>query len=119
MATESQLLVVALVEAHPVLTHLLDDHVAEFEGELLPYLVLADIARWAQSTYPLDPQAVGEVVDWLEEQFDAVAATEQNLIALGFVEEVPYPPEGAPLLLRLGPTLTRVAHEIGILPGPG
>lgn len=35
--------------------------------------------------------------------------------ALGFVEAIPFPPEGEALLRRLGPELAAVARELGIL----
>lgn len=114
--TDSQDLAARLVETFPVLQPHMDEHLQDMKGELLPYLLMADIARWAQATMASDPQLVGDVVDWLEREFDAAAPPEQDLIGLGFVETIPFPPEGAPLLLRLGPSLTRVAREIGILP---
>lgn len=90
-------------------------HLADQEGELLPYLFMADVARWAQATYPSDPGLVGEIVDWLEREFVQASAAEKDLIGLGFVETIPYPPEGNALLLRLGPKLTQVARDLGLV----
>lgn len=42
------------------------------------------------------------VVTWLEEQYAVAAPPERDLIALGFVEAIPFPPES-------------VARELGIL----
>ncbi|UFN46402.1 contact-dependent growth inhibition system immunity protein [Nocardioides okcheonensis] len=114
--TTSQDLAKRLTSEFASLRPLMEAHLGEQENELLPYLLIADIARWAHATMAVDPQLVGDVVDWLEREFDAAAPPEQDLIGLGFVETIPFPPEGAPLLLRLGPSLTRVAREIGILP---
>ncbi|NPD03761.1 hypothetical protein HN031_03565 [Nocardioides sp. zg-1308] len=97
----------------------MDEHLADQEGELLPYLLLADVARWAQATYASQPQAVGDVVDWLEVEYVRAEPAEKDLIGLGFVEAIPYRPEGAPLLARLGPELTQVADDLGLLTHPG
>lgn len=113
--TLSQDLARRLVVDVPEVEPLMQTHLADQEGELLPYLFLADVARWAHATYASDPTTVGRVVDWLEQEFVSAEADEKDLIGLGFVEALPFPPEGAPILLRLGPELTRVAQEIGLL----
>lgn len=116
--TASQDLVTELVGRFPELRPLLEEHLEDQDGELLPYLLLADVARWAQATLPSDPSAVGEVVDWLEAEYVRAEAPEKDLIGLGFVEAVPYRPDGAALLTRLGPELTHVADELGLLTDP-
>lgn len=114
--TTSEKLVRRLVSDRPVLEPIMVDHLADQEGEVLPYILLADVARWAQSTHASDPQGVGAVVDWLEREYATAAPAEKDLIGLGFVEAIPYPPEGAALLLRLGPELTQVARDLGFVP---
>jgi hypothetical protein len=116
--TASQDLLTRLVERFPALEPLLHEHLRDQDGELLPYLLLADVARWAQESFPSDPQLVGDVLDWLEEEYERAEAAEQDLIGLGFVETIPYRPAGAPLLTRLGPELTKVAAELGLLTDP-
>ncbi len=111
----SQQLVTRLVADFPTLAPLLTQHQADQNGETLPYLFLADVARWAHDTLPLDPASTGDVVDWLEREFVAAEPAEKDLIGLGFVEAIPVPPQGAALLLRLGPALTQVADELGLL----
>ena len=114
--TLSQDLVHRLVDEFPDLQPVMDEHLSDQEGELLPYLFLADVARWAQATYPTGQALVGRMVDWLEREYTSAEPAEQDLIGLGFVEAISFPPEGAALLLRLGPELTRVAAELGLLP---
>ena len=116
--TTSHDLVTELVGRVPELRALLDEHLADQEGELLPYLLMADVAGWAHATYPSDPEAVGGVVDWLEDEYAQAATAEKDLIGLGFVEAIPYRPDGAPLLMRLGPELTQVAAELGLMTHP-
>ena len=114
--TPSQQLVTRLVDEFATLEPLLTAHRKDHDGELLPYLFLPDVARWAQHTVATDPGLVGEVADWLEHEFVQAEPPEKDLIGLGFVEPIPFPPEGAALLLRLGPALTQVARELEILP---
>ena len=99
----------------PRLDPIMAEHLTDQEGELLPYLFMADVARWAQATYRSDPVAVGALVDWLEREFVSAAAAERDLIGLGFVETLLPPPEGTTLLMRLGPELTQVARDLGLL----
>lgn len=112
--TPSEELVRLLVSDHPALKPVMAEHLADQEGEVLPYILMAEVARWAQATQPSAPQEVGAVVDWLEREFTTAAPAEKDLIGLGFVEAIPYPPEGAALLLRLGPQLTQVARDLGL-----
>lgn len=118
ISTESRALVTRLFEQFPELSPLIDEHLADQEGELLPYLLLADVARWAQTSYAAEPALVGRLVDWLEDEFTRAEPAEKDLIGLGFVEVIPYRPEGSPLLARLGPELTQVAADLGLLEAP-
>lgn len=116
--TPSEALATRLVDQFPGLTPVLEEHLDDQEGELLPYLFLADVARWAHARYQAQPDLVGRIADWLEDEFGAAEPAERDLIGLGFVEAIPFPPPGAPLLLRLGPQLTRVAEELGLMEQP-
>lgn len=113
--TPSEILARQLVDEFPELSPVMVEHLRDQEGELLPYLFLADVARWAQAEYSSKTSLVGRLVDWLDAEFASADPAEKDLIGLGFVEVIPFPPEGAPLLLRLGPHLTRVADELGML----
>lgn len=113
--TASRDLAQRLIVDFPQLTPVMDEHLDDQEGELLPYLFMSDVARWAQTNNDTDPQAVGSLVDWLEAAFASGPQDVKDLIGLGFVEALPYPPEGAALLLRLGPELTGVARDLGLL----
>ena len=113
--TESHDLVRRLVAEFPELDPVMAEHLSDQEGELLPYLFLADVARWAQRTYADDQATVGRMVDWLESEFTRAEPAEKDLIGLGFVETLPFPPEGAAMLLRLGPELSQVARDLGLL----
>lgn len=118
VASPSENLAICLVEEFPDLAPVMEEHLEDQEGELLPYLFMADVARWAQLHFPSAAGEVGRLIDWLEVEFAKAQPTEKDLIGLGFVEVIPFPPEGAALLLRLGPHLTQVASELGILERP-
>lgn len=113
--TDSQDLARRLVTTVPALEPLMRAHLDDMGGELLPYLLLADVARRCAEEATTSPDVVGEVVTWLEEQDEVAAPPERDLIAPGFVEAIPFPPEGEALLRRLGPELAAVARELGIL----
>ncbi len=113
--SESELLARRMVAKFPNLEPLLTDHLADMEGELLPYLFLADVARWADEQATTDPDAAKDLIEWLEAEFNSAADPEKDLIALGFVEVIPIAPDGNPLLKLLGPTLHEVARELGLL----
>jgi hypothetical protein len=116
--TPSQQLARDLVSAFPLLGPIMLNHLEDQEGELLPYLFMADVARWANSSLGQDPDTVARLVDWLEREFAGAEPAEKDLIGLGFVEAIPARPDGAALLMRLGPGLTEVAGDLGLLPTP-
>lgn len=112
--TPSQHLAIRLVDDFAELSPVMEEHLEDQEGELLPYLFMADVARWAHAHVSPEAHAVGRLVDWLEVEFDVAQPAEKDLIGLGFVEAIPCEPEGAPLLRRLGPHLSQVARELGL-----
>ncbi|HXH78957.1 DUF7674 family protein [Nocardioides sp.] len=96
----------------PVLAEHIDDH-----DELLPYLLLGEVARWAHDAVSHDAGRVAELSTWLERRFDRADEVVQNLIAVGYVEMLPPAPEGSPLLALLGPSLYKEAEAMN-LPHP-
>lgn len=116
--TESERLVQRLVVTFPSVDPVYREHLADMHGELLPYLLMADVARWAHTSAPELTPVVSSLVDWLEHEFAVASPPEQDLIALGFVEAIPFTPEGDPLLQLLGPEMRKVAKELGLLTPP-
>jgi hypothetical protein len=115
--TESQKLTRRMIEKFTELSPLMEEHLADMDGELLPYLLMADVARWAQDAAVRKDHTAARLVDWLEHEFVGADDPEKDLIGLGFVENIPYSPEGDPLLALLGPSLRAVAIELGLV-GP-
>ena len=104
-----------LVEAAPELEPLLAEHLGEQEGELLAYVLMADVARWLTDNCTSDPDRVGQIFAWLEAEFATGTFDVRNLIDVGIVEMLPAAPEGSPVLDRLGPTLRSRAEIAGLL----
>lgn len=104
-----------LVAATPELRPILDEHLHDQEGELLPYVLMADVARWLDVASHTDPVRVADVVGWLEREFVGGDFDVRNLIDVGIVEMLPAMPEGAPVLELLGPALRERASLSGLL----
>lgn len=107
-------LIYALVDEFSELRPLLAEHLTDNEGELLPYLLMSDVARWAIREVAHNPTRVAELMRWLEARFTAADEVVETLIAVGFVEMLPATPAGDPLLELLGPSLRQVAQEMSL-----
>ena len=107
-----------LVSTAPELASVLDEHLDDQEGELLPYVFMADVSRWLFSISSTDPQRAGQVVSWLESEFSGSGFDVRNLIDVGIVEMLPALPEGATILNLLGPELSARAEVAGLLDTP-
>lgn len=107
-------LMTRLIQAFPVLSPLLEDHLKDQEGELLPYLLMADVERWAEAEVVHQRDHVSDLIAWLEREFASGGNDIKDLIGVGFVEMVPHTPEGDPILQNLGPHLRDVAEQMGL-----
>ncbi len=86
----------------------LQAHLEDQEGELLPHVLLADIARWMLRNLELHANriVVTRILKEFESRFDENEDF-QSLIVCGFLENLPYPDEdGAAILKLLGPKMT-------------
>ena len=107
-----------LIEEAPELEPLVQEHLADQEGELLPYLLMGDIAQWLHERSRTDPRRVGEIFGWLEGEFARGDFDTRNLIDVGIVEMLPALPEGAIVLDLLGPELRARAEIAGLMTNP-
>ena len=103
-----------LLLAAPELQPLMDEHLADQEGELLPYLLMGDVAQWLHEHTLTEPHRVSEVLRWLEDEFVRGDFDVRNLIDVGIVEMLPAAPEGATVLDLLGPELRARAQVAGL-----
>jgi hypothetical protein len=104
-----------LVTAAPELGALLDEHLSDQEGELLAYVLMADVARWLTTHCSSSPQRVRKILSWLETEYVDGNFDVRNLIDVGIVEMLPAMPGGAPILAMLGPALRARADVAGLL----
>ena len=107
----SEQLIYALVEDFSECPPLLAEHLIDQEGELLPYLLLGDVVRWAEREVEQNRSRVATLFQWLEIRFVAADTVVEELIAVGFVEMLPATPSGDPLLELLGPSLRQAARR--------
>jgi hypothetical protein len=114
----SDAMIAEMVKEFPELEPLLAAHLEEYEGELLSYLLMGDVVRWAGQTVTTTPGRISSLVAWLEERFLEGDGEVKDLVGVGFVEMLPHTPVGDPILDLLGPTLRQLADEMGLLLPP-
>jgi hypothetical protein len=99
----------ALVDAHRELTPVLDEHLVDNGGELLPHLVLADVVRWLVAHLASSPETCSSIMDWLEQEYARGPDDVRGLIRVSGVEMIPDPGQpGSELRDLLGPGLRQV-----------
>lgn len=99
----------ALIDSHRELLPVLEEHLEDNEGEVLPHLVMADVMRWLVAHRASEPQVCQAVVDWLETKFLAGPDEVCGLITVSGVEMIPEPGQpGSELRDLLGPALREV-----------
>lgn len=85
----------AMVHNHQVLMGILQEHLDDQEGEVLPHLLMADVARWAERQWTVDRQLVVELLDWLESEYRRAQGEVADLIAVSFIEHIVTPDDRA------------------------
>jgi hypothetical protein len=100
--------VCALIWTHDELTPILQEHLDDQHGEILPHLLMADVERWSEEQIRLDPQggpALRAVLDFIERaQTPQVRPEVSGLIMVSFIEHLPMLDEpGSELRRFLGP----------------
>lgn len=109
----------ALIYGRQWLLPLLDEHLDDLEGEVLPHLLIADVERWAEAEVLAQRTGSGTqlaaVLDFIEEQFASMGDTEVGeLISVSFLEHLPRLGEPASELRSLvGPTCATELDAIG------
>lgn len=99
----------ALIDGHRELLPLLEEHLADNGGEVLPHLLMADIVRWLVAHLDSHPNACRSVVAWLEREYLGGDEEIRGLITVSAVLLIPDPGQpGAELRELLGPALRAV-----------
>ena len=104
MSANAVAMIGALIDSHRQLIPVLEEHLEDNEGEVLPHLVVADIVRWLVAHHASQPQVSHDVLAWLEKAFTRGPDEVQGLIVVSGVEMIPDPGKpGAELRELLGP----------------
>ena len=99
----------ALIHAHCDLLPVLEEHLTDNEGEVLPHLVLADVVRWLVEHRATHPDVCRSVLAWLEQELIDGPEDVGGLITVSGVVMIPDPGQpGAELRDLLGPRLREV-----------
>lgn len=109
MTDPAQDFVAELVAEHDGLEPLLEEH-KEDNGEVLPHVFFGDLTQWVVDQHlsaDADPTELVPLLTHLERGMADGTDEVKELIAVSFVENLPYPDEdGADIVDRLGPALT-------------
>jgi hypothetical protein len=101
----------ALIYACDELTPILQEHLDDQDGEILPHLLIADIERWCEAEIEVGTsvsEALRAALDFIEEALNSGVATEvEELISVSFLEHLPRPGDSGDRLREvLGPKTT-------------
>lgn len=122
MSQKTEGFVRALVARFQSLGSLLEEHLTDNFGELLPHVFFGDIVPWALSLLlsirsdenSTSKRELAEFLDFLEETYSTGDEELQELLSVSFLESLPRPGEdGAEIRDQLGPGLTRQLRIIG------
>lgn len=118
MNAESVAFLGHLIHRFPELLPVLQDHIDDNNGELLPHLLIADITRWLVKRVDGANQTnvIEEILGELERAYAAGDDDDKvsELIAVSCLENFPRPGErGAAIRGMVGPTLAKQLNRIG------
>ena len=102
----------AMVHKHPELMPILQEHLDDQEGEVLPHLVIADVEQWVEDRWPVDKAQVTRLLEWLEPVFATADDDVADLIAVSFIEHLPCSGPGSEIRESLGPAMREYADRL-------
>lgn len=109
----------ALVHGRPVLRPLLQEHLDDMGGEVLPHLFVADVERWAELEAIAGRSGpgsdLGAVLAAIEREYALEGDSDVGeLISVSFLEHLPHPGEpGSELRQLVGPLCAAQLTVIG------
>jgi hypothetical protein len=113
VSDQTEAFVKGIVERFPKLSPLLQEHLHDNRGELLPHLFFGDLTRYVVALVTSGDnqlearRELRELLAFLEESFASGDSELCELISVSFLENLPYPWEdGSQLRSMLGPTLS-------------
>lgn len=105
----------ALVRRNRALLNVLQEHLVDQEGEVLPHLFMADVERWAESSLQQGLRLdVERVLEQLEEEFNGPDDEVREVISASFLEHLPrVGSSGDELREMVGPACAEQLRRIG------
>ena len=111
----------SMVSRFPSLHSLLEEHIKDNYGEMLPHVFFGELTRYvlslsfAASKSGLSPQReLQDILDYLEDMYSSGDQKVQELISVSFLENLPRQDEpGAQVRKMVGPNLRRQLDVIG------
>ena len=104
-----------LVESIPALTPILAEHRSDNFGEILPHAFMSDVSRWYLARVrQRDFADAGEFATYLDAEYVNGSAYVRDLLAVSFIENLPWEHEENALAVRstLGPVLQARQREM-------
>lgn len=99
----------ALIDANRELVPVLEESLADNDGEVLPHLVMADVMRFLVSQRGSNVAVIRSVLDWMEVAYQRGPDEVRGVIEASGVLMIPDPGEpGSEMRERLGVNLRRV-----------
>ena len=106
-----------LVYTCPPLVELLQEHLDNQDGEVLPHLFIADLERWMEAEIVRNDAEPAELMTQILEFLEAAVRRDDEVaevIHASFLEHLPRPGEpGAEIRALLGSALSKRLHQIG------
>lgn len=104
----------ALAWRFPPLREVLDEHLADNDGEILPHPLMSHYERWAELAVRDSDPSLNEFLAFLEHAYASGGDEVEELISVSFLERLPRPGQHASELRELvGPNLRRQLEVIG------
>lgn len=98
----------ALIYAHKDLLPLLDEHLENNYGQVLPHLLITDVVDWMVENRTVKPDVCRSIMGWMEREIVAGPPYTRNMIDVSGMEGMPGPTErGKELREMYGPNLRR------------
>jgi hypothetical protein len=114
MRADQVALMGALAWSIPPLRPVLETHLEDNFGEMLPHLLIADYERWAESAVQAQDPLLMEFLRLLEDAFRSGGPHVQELISVSFLEHLPRPGKpSSELRALIGPTMQQELRVIG------
>lgn len=105
----------ALIAAAPELQPVLDEHLEDMSGELLPHLLFGDLTRYVTAAHGQGSgERVNRILQFLEDAIQNGDQYVKDLVAVSFIENIGvWEPEMASLVAALPPALRQEARAQG------